>query len=304
MGLVTKGSKDVLLKKAKYLAQKDEEYTIKVINGNYELISELFKHKTFSDTDYTTKELTFIKSVKNYIVKNEIYLNSEFEKQFFPEDVHYIKVAKVPLGKKFEGVFEIDIDEAYWKTAHLLGIISDEIYLRGQKGNISKQARLTALGSLAKKIYYYKFKGEQLEKVSTKTDPLLQNLWFTICKRVSDVMNDCIRELGKEFIFYWVDGIYVQGKAENLVIAENIFTEYGYNVKFKKVKQVYFHEKGFSCNDFGTHTREFNYPGYSRARTKDLSYSEALELKKLAKKILNEDYDIVKGIQNEESEDT
>ena len=203
MGLISKGSKKILLDKAKYLADKGEDYTIKVINGNYELISDLFNHKTINKTSYSPPELQFIRSVKRYIVKNDIHLQPQFEKQYFAEDVHYIKVAKVPIGKKFDNVYEVDIDEAYWKTAHLLKIIDDDVYKRGQKGNISKQARLTALGTLAKKVYLYKFKGDKLDKVNTESDPLLQNLWFTICKRVSDVMNQCIKKIGKDFIFYW-----------------------------------------------------------------------------------------------------
>ena len=208
MGLISKGSKSILLNKAKYLADKGEEYTIKVVNGNYELMSDLFNHKTINKTTYSPSELQFIRAVKNYIVKQDIHLLPQFEKQYFAEDVHYIKVAHVPIGEVFTNVYEVDIDEAYWKTAHLLGVINDKIYQRGQKGNISKQARLTALGTLAKKVYLYQFKGNKLEKVNTETDPLLQNLWFTICKRVSDVMNECIRAMGKDFIFYWVDGIY------------------------------------------------------------------------------------------------
>ena len=292
MGLISKGSKKILLDKAKYLADKGEDYTIKVINGNYELISDLFNHKTINKTSYSPPELQFIRSVKRYIIKNDIHLQPQFEKQYFAEDVHYIKVAKVPIGKKFDNVYEVDIDEAYWKTAHLLKIIDDDVYKRGQKGNISKQARLTALGTLAKKVYLYKFKGDKLDKVNTESDPLLQNLWFTICKRVSDVMNQCIKKIGKDFIFYWVDGIYMKGGIQSVSKAEEIFTNQGYNVKFKKIKQIYFHETGFDCNDYGTHIRHFNYPYTTKSGQRILKYMESLELKKLANDIINEDIDI------------
>ena len=196
------------------------------------------------------------------------------------------------MGEKFENVYEVDIDEAYWKTAHLLNIIDDKIYQKGQKGNISKQARLTALGSLAKKVYIYQFKGDKLEKVNTETDPLLQNLWFTICKRVSDVMNECINKIDKDFIFYWVDGIYMTGGIKTVAKCEEIFVNYGYNVKFKKIKQIYFHEKGFDCNDYGTHVRNFNYPYATKSGEKVINYIESLELKKLANDIMNKNIDL------------
>ena len=292
MGLISKGSKSILLNKAKYLADKGEQYTIKVVNGNYEIMSDLFNHKTINKTTYSPSELQFIRAVKNYIVKQDIHLLPQFEKQYFAEDVHYIKVAHVPIGEVFTNVYEVDIDEAYWKTAHLLGVINDKIYQRGQKGNISKQARLTALGTLAKKVYLYQFKGNKLEKVNTETDPLLQNIWFTICKRVSDVMNECIRAMGKDFIFYWVDGIYMKGGIKSVGKCEEIFTNYGYNVKFKKIKQIYFHETGFDCNDYGTHVRHFNYPYTTKTGQKILKYMESMELKQLAKDIIDKDFDL------------
>ena len=90
MGLISKGSKSILLNKAKYLADKGEEYTIKVVNGNYELMSDLFNHKTINKTTYSPSELQFIRAVKNYIVKQDIHLLPQFEKQYFAEDVHYI----------------------------------------------------------------------------------------------------------------------------------------------------------------------------------------------------------------------
>ena len=67
MGLISKGSKKLLLEKAKFLADNNEDYTIKVVNGNYELISNLFNHKTLNKTSYSTPELQFIKSVKHYL---------------------------------------------------------------------------------------------------------------------------------------------------------------------------------------------------------------------------------------------
>jgi len=300
MGVNTKGSNKVLMDKAKYLSEKGDEYVIKVINGNYELISDLFKHRTFSKSDYKPRDLNFIKSIKSHILKSEIHLSKPFEKQYFANDVHYIRVAKVPLGLVFENAYEIDLDEAYWKTAHLLGIITDELYVRGQKGNISKQVRLTALGSLAKKVYYYQFKGKSLRNIKSESEPLLENIWFTICKRVADVMNECIKVLGEEFIFYWVDGIYVQGKDENLHTCLKIFSDYGYNIKYKKIKQIYFHDKGFTCNDYGTVIREFNYPHYTEEQEKNFTYGESIKLKNLAQKILNQNFDIVEETEKDE----
>ena len=279
----------------KYLAERDENYVVKVINGNYELISELFKRQSFKKGIYTPKELQFIQKVKKHIVQNEVYMRPEFEEQFFASDVHYMKAMKVGVGRKFTNVVEIDLDEAYWKTAHIFGIIDDETYSLGKKGTISKQARLTALGSLAKRVYYYQFKGKEVIERREETNELLENLWFTICKRVSDVMHEAIEALGDDFIFYWVDGIYLVNTPENIAKVMHIFTQYGYNTKIRNINQIYFHAKGFAVNDFGTSIREFNYPNYHTHRR--LDYFESVELSDFANKMVDKDFDIVNEIE-------
>lgn len=279
--------------------ETDSEYTIKVINGNYELISDLFKHKTFKKSDYTIDELRFIKSVRRHVIKTEVFLDPKFqENQVFSEDVHYVKVARVPFGKAFQNVCEVDIDQAYWETAFQLGMISEKIYASGSKGNISKKARLTALGSLARKTYKYKFKGKQILETSVESEPLLENLWFTICKRVSDVMHEVIKELGKDFIFYWVDGIYFNNTPENVSKAMNVFLKWGYNSKFKRINHIQFHTKGFTVNDYGTIKREFSYPKYNQ-KGKKIDYAENFKLANLANEMVNKGLDLVEEVKKE-----
>lgn len=288
-----------ILEQQKVLMDLDKEYVIKVINGNYQLISDLFKHSTYRQGTYTSKELQFIKSVRTHILKNDIHLKEEFqERQLYSDDVHYVKVARVPIGEVFDKVCEVDIDQAYWETAYQLGIVNDTIYSTGCKGVISKKARLTALGSLAKKTYIYKFKGKKVIGKEVEKDPLLENLWFTICKRVSDVMHSVIDSLGKDFIFYWVDGIYFKHTKKNVQIAMNTFIENGYNAKFKKINQIYFHDTGFVVNDYGEIKREFNFPDYSLAKKKT-DYSEAFRLSNLANDIINSKIDLLDDINND-----
>lgn len=291
-----------LLERQKVLIDLEKEYVIKVVNGNYKLISDLFNYNTFKKGTYTTKELMFIRSVKNHIIKNDIHLKDEFqEKQLYSDDVHYVKVSKVPVGQLFDKVCEVDIDQAYWETAYQLGIINDKIYVSGSKGSISKKARLTALGSLAKKTYTYKFKGKKITERMVEKEPLLENLWFTICKRVSDVMNIVIERLGNDFIFYWVDGIYFKHTKKNVQIAMNTFIENGYNAKFKKINQIYFHEQGFVVNDYGEIKREFSFPDYSLG-TKRVDHNENFRLSNLANDIINSKIDLLEQIKNDHKE--
>jgi hypothetical protein len=281
--------------KQQVLMSLGEEYTIKVVNGNYELISKMFKAKTFKKSEYNIEELRFIKDVRKHVIKSEVYLEPRFqEHQVFSEDVHYVKVSRVPVGQLFKNVCEVDIDQAYWETAYQLGIVDDKLYQRGSKGNISKKARLTALGSLARKTYNYKFQGDKLLETIVDREPLLENIWFTICKRVSDVMHEVIAELGKDFIFYWVDGIYMVNSPENVQKAMGIFIKNGYNSKFKKINQILFHEKGFVVNDYGEIKREFAYPNYAKKNGAKINYSRNFRAAKMANKIINDELDLSK----------
>ena len=136
-----------LKNKAYYLQGTDREYTLVCTNGNYELISDLFRTKTYArNTRITPKELGFIKKVKNYIVKNLIYAN--FKKDYFPRNIVYMDANPKWRGTILTDVVEVDIDQAYWETAYQLGALSKELYDQGKKGTISKEARMVALGSL------------------------------------------------------------------------------------------------------------------------------------------------------------
>ena len=290
---------EILLQKQKLLMEMGKEFTIEVVNGNYTLISDLFKAKTFRKSEYTVDELRFIKEVRRHIIKNEVYLQPQFqENQIFSEDVHYVRVARVPLGKKFDNICEVDNDQAYWETAYQLGIVPEKLYVKGCKGNISKKCRLTALGSLARKKYKYTYKGDKLVDKIIDSEPLLENLWFTICKRVSDVMHEVINSLGKDFIFYWVDGIYFNNTPKNVTKVMGIFLDWGYNTKFKKINNIQFHEKGFTVNDYGTIKREFTYPNYNK-RGKKIDYAENFKLAEFANRVINNNVDLVDEIKKD-----
>jgi len=121
----------IFMDKVNYLKGRGEKFTITVTNGNYKLNSDLFKEKTYKKGVYTPSELNFIKAIRKHILSNDIQLLPQFEHQTLKSDIHYVDVALVPVGTLYEDVIEIDIDEAYWKTAHILGVIDDKLYDQG-----------------------------------------------------------------------------------------------------------------------------------------------------------------------------
>jgi len=222
-------------KKALHLNQIGEEFTLIKINNTLKLQSKYYGNiSSQGNKKIPPMELGFIRRVKNHILKHQIYANfiSNF---YYPEDIDYVSIMKHDKTVKIDNVIEIDIDEAYWKTAHILNVLSDHLYEEGRKSNgkISKLGRLISLGSLAKKKIIYYFKGSRLMKKETQRSLTTENIWYSICKRLSDVMNEAREIAGKDFIMYWVDGIYIKNEPELVEKIRQSFTKYGYDVKFR-----------------------------------------------------------------------
>lgn len=294
--------KQDMSKKVKYLQSRGEKFSIEITNSNYKLSSDLWKKSSYKKSSYTPYELHFIKEVRRHVMKNEIYVAPEFEEQIYRRDIKYIDVKRASLGDVYHKVVEIDLDEAYWRTARVLGIINQEIYDKGKKGKISKQSRLTALGTLAKKTTIMHYEGYKLVKKELRSEPLLENLWYTICKRISDVMTSAQEALGKDFIFYWVDGIYAIDTEKNRKIVADIFTQAGYGVKFQEIPKVEFTDRGWVTQDSEDEndTRFFSYPHYATGKKK--SYMESINLTDFVSDVISNNRDLVGEIMNKVKE--
>jgi hypothetical protein len=206
-------------------------------------------------------------------MKNEIYLN--FEDQKFSDDITYMESNVTLKGKRMDSVVEIDINHAYWKTAHMLGVISDELYQEGaddSKG-IGKIARLVALGALAKKKTYYQIVGGKMVKQTVERSELTENIWFTICFNVSRVMQETAVSLDKDYLFYWVDGIYVKNDPEAVDLAVSIFNSNGYSVKKKEIHKIDFDEDHFTVyNSKEDYDMPLGEDGKSKAGVRKFHY--------------------------------
>lgn len=270
---------------AAFMAKRGEEWQLRSVNSNYELITPSQTLRHLKRKDLTPRELGFIRRVKNYVIKNEIHC--KFTEIYMPSDVKYVWVNRQEPNTVMDDVLEIDIDEAYWQTAYLLGVIPEGLYNEGRKenGQISKVARLVALGSLAKKTSLYEFKGNKIVKRKVERMELTENVWYTICKRVSDVMGEAMMAAGKDFLFYWVDGIYMRNTPEAMSRVAKVFTDWGYQWKVRPIQKIEFEVKGFKVYDIGvSEPRPFFYPR-KRKRT-DHGLDEEYNLHELCNDVL------------------
>jgi len=276
-------SSSTIHKKAVHLHHMGKDFTLTKINNSFVLKSDYYGDiSSQSNRKLPPVELGFIRRVKNHVVSNMIY--EQFIYNFYyPQDIDYVSVLKRDPEIVLDEVVEIDIDEAYWKTAYQLGVIDDKIYEEGSKenGKISKLGRLISLGALAKKEIIYKFKGSRLYHKEVKRSTLTENVWYSICKRLADVMNEAKELAGSDFIMYWVDGIYVNKNEATVQIITDTFKKYGYDVKLKfNLSAKYTDERIFITDLNDNKERPFFIPKKDYRK----SYFTDQELKEVALK--------------------
>jgi len=274
--------------KTKVLNKQKMDYVLKVGGSSYKLDSVLYKDKAYNKTSLSQKDLVFIRKVKSYVTKNKIYV--KFLDQYFPSDVQYMDVNPVLQNKKFTNVVEIDVDEAYWKTAYMMGVISKEIYEEGKKGELGKYTRLVALGALAKKETHYIYVNGKFSHKKEVRSVLTENVWYSICKRLADVMQDSKKMLGDDYLFYWVDGIYFVDSKSNRKKITSHFLKHGYTSKDVETFMVGFGEKWFAVyNEDYKIKKEFTYIGILNRK---ISFKDSVKLRKLCAEMMKDNFEL------------
>lgn len=214
-------------------------FTYTVTTNTISVRSQIGKFAS-NNGSFPAHELSFIKQVKEFIVKNGLHHNTimDFEKDKDVKDVLYFAYNKNLFpGNYFEDVYNIDIKSAYWETAYKLGLLPDHLYDRGKDANqISKKTRLACIGSLAKKSSTYGFDGKEQRLLSDDKEET-NELWDIICYKVGLVLRDVAKRLKGDFIFFWVDGIYVKG-ARASIESSRIFKNYGYESEITKLQNI------------------------------------------------------------------
>lgn len=203
---------------------------------------------------YRIQDLNFISRVRREIIKDETYL--PWAGKVLPKPV-YNKYADLKMGEVFNDVVNIDISSAYWETAWKLGLLREETYLAGNEpaqyeertgkkgtykvvvGGMTKQVRLAAIGSLAKKVLTYTYDGINQPVKEIKHQEHTEILWDAICCHVGDLLVKVAKACGPDFIFFWVDGIYI--KRSSAKVVEKMFKQAGYQYKINPLKKIEVH---------------------------------------------------------------
>lgn len=224
---------------------------------------------TNRNSEFPAGELNFIRRVKDHIIKNGLYkkVPNKFKTESSRKKIRYFFVSdRYHIGDRIENCYEVDLNSAYWETAYKLGLLSDNLYHKGKE--VSKMSRLAAIGTLAKVVKRFEFDGEKERQLRSKKSKFTEFLWPTICARVGKLMYRCARLTKKDFIFVWVDAMFV--KKEALPTIKEILKAAGYAYTIEKVDWIQFNAveiqvkgKGKWAEEDGKRiwkdTRDFSY---------------------------------------------
>lgn len=215
-------------------------YTATVTNGRIEVRAKTGSASTLSSR-FPAKELNFIKQVKVHIIKNGLHtalretLNEEYKNGVA---TYYDYNKNLQPGDFYSGnLYSIDLTAAYWITANDLGLLTPTTFANGLNPEIiSKKSRLAAIGSLAKKVTVYEFDGNT-ERILSETIAETAWIWDLICYIVGRLLLDAAKNAGDDFLFFWVDGIYVKSK-ETAQAMKAFFLSWGYKSVIERLDSV------------------------------------------------------------------
>ena len=102
---------------------------------------------------------------------------------------------------------------------------------------LPKSERLPAIGMIAKKSVWIDYNNGKASNWDVKTGEYA-NIFFFVIQQITDLMAWAADIAGEDFLFYWVDGIFLKPTISKKKLQEitGIFAEQGYYYKYENVK--------------------------------------------------------------------
>lgn len=174
----------------------------------------------------------FLKDIDAWIAQNKGNVprwDNNYKEQMFNLDAIEGAVGK-PLVM-------IDINDCYWRTAYILGYITQLTYITGKKNKSWKIGRNACIGGLAKvKVTqgYTKGKIDPTRRKVVRTPVEYQMIRNHIIGHVYKMFNDLFEQMGDSFFMFLTDCVVTTYDKKRWV--EEYFTQMGYRTKSKPVE--------------------------------------------------------------------
>lgn len=187
-------------------------------HDEFEVVKTTYSRKICTDTynlvfnskgEQDTRVLSLINNVRGDAKK---YMDSGFK----PTEGHFDYFGLIDIPVTGEVICKVDIRSAYWTWAVNKGIISKEtnnkmleIYKDASAEEL-KQGRLKALGALATRKYWRKYKGGFIVEDEVFEEPT-KDLYIEINRGIDYLMHEAAGHVDGVFYYYW-DCLFMRTK--------------------------------------------------------------------------------------------
>jgi hypothetical protein len=155
-----------------------------------------------------------------------------------PSRIKYFDFSGMKQAEPIEKCYCVDINSAYLKALQLEGIITPETFADiDKKSRASKHAkmnRLKAVGLFARQPTIISYRSGEVEEITTKENPFSW-VFFQACKTTGKSMEAIKKSQSADFLFYWVDGIFLRSNPEPAV---NYLNSIGFECKIEEINNL------------------------------------------------------------------
>lgn len=210
---------------------KEFEDWFKIRLGNYSIQVETLDEKIFfTDVEMGPGAFAFFNIIKSD-VGGEI--------RQMPERVQYFDFGGI---KANQGIIDqcycVDINSAYLTALLNEQVITQDTYQtineKTRKNEKTKTDRLKAVGMFARNTIEIIYEKGEVSDLSTKENPFAW-VFFQACKTTNDAMQAVKKWAKKDYLLYWVDGIFILNNPEEAV---RILSSLGFESKIEIITNL------------------------------------------------------------------
>lgn len=201
-----------------YAKQSGFPFQLKISNYTTEIVSELYNIQFMQSMRSKSCFAAFSKIRSNVKTQNKpvvdktglSYFSHDFKKDFDSETV-----------------INIDLKSAYATALYLRGIITEDTY--DYLSRIPKLDRLASVGMLAsrKHVFDYNNKGKLVSYKKEVSE--YENFFFYAVRCVQEIMFVMRFIAGADYLFTWVDGIYIRPNIDKVAELTAYLQEINFN---------------------------------------------------------------------------
>jgi len=217
------------------LIENKQNFILRQTNYSDEIIFNeiryIINNAGFNDFEVIKYRNKIISDIKEFETKNRAPRTVD------KKTINYFDLGNYLIkggANELNDLFCIDIKSAYPTTFFNKKYISEKTF--NELGEAKKEIRLKACGSVATEKIIYEFKDGVCFNAELKESER-GNYFFDVVKTVSQSMGQIKQLLNKDFLFFWVDGIFFNGEG-NIKAVTQLLEMHGYKYKIEFVNKM------------------------------------------------------------------